>query len=38
MAKAGCPIVMMRNAEMSLEDAFLKITSGESVKTKGGRR
>ena len=38
MAKAGCPIVMMRNAEMSLEDAFLKITSGEPVKTKGGRK
>lgn len=36
MAKINCPIVMMRNAEMSLEDAFLRITSGETAK--GGRR
>lgn len=37
MAKIDCPIVMMRNAEVSLEDAFLKITNGESLKT-GGRK
>ncbi len=38
MAKADCPIVMMRNAEVSLEDAFLRITAGEtSVNRKGGR-
>lgn len=38
MAKIDCPIVMMRNAEVSLEDAFLKITSGSPLKTtkKGG--
>lgn len=38
MAKIDCPIVMMRNAEVSLEDAFLKITSGAPLKTtkKGG--
>lgn len=36
MAKINCPIVMMRNAEMSLEDAFLRITSGETAK--GGRK
>lgn len=38
MAKIDCPIVMMRNAEVSLEDAFLKITSGTPLKTtkKGG--
>ncbi|MEE1282289.1 MAG: ATP-binding cassette domain-containing protein [Acutalibacteraceae bacterium] len=38
MASIECPIVMMRNAEMSLEDAFLKITSGVDVDLKGGRR
>ena len=38
MASVECPIVMMRNAEMSLEDAFLKITSGVDVDLKGGRR
>lgn len=38
MASIECPIVMMRNAEMSLEDAFLKITSGVDVELKGGRR
>ena len=38
MANIECPIVMMRNAEMSLEDAFLKITSGVDVDLKGGRR
>ncbi len=38
MARIECPIVMMRNAEMSLEDAFLKITSGANVDVKGGRR
>ncbi|MEE0060677.1 MAG: ATP-binding cassette domain-containing protein [Acutalibacteraceae bacterium] len=38
MAKIDCPIVMMRNAEMSLEDAFLKITSGVNVDVKGGRK
>lgn len=37
MAKINCPIVMMRNAEMSLEDAFLKITSGETL-AKGGKK
>lgn len=37
MAKINCPIVMMRNAEMSLEDAFLRITSGETL-AKGGRK
>ncbi len=37
MAKINCPIVMMRNAEMSLEDAFLKITSGEKL-AKGGKK
>lgn len=38
MASINCPIVMMRNAEMSLEDAFLKITSGADVDLKGGRK
>lgn len=40
MAKINCPIVMMRNAEMSLEDAFLKITSNSAntTDTKGGRK
>lgn len=38
MASIECPIVMMRNAEMSLEDAFLKITSGSAVNVKGGRK
>ena len=38
MAKINCPIVMMRNAEMSLEDAFLKITNGEDVTSKRGGR
>ena len=39
MAKADCPIVMMRNAEVSLEDAFLRITGGETIpKSKGGRK
>lgn len=38
MANIECPIVMMRNAEMSLEDAFLKITSGSTVEVKGGRK
>jgi len=39
MAKIDCPIVMMRNAEVSLEDAFLRITSGETIpKSKGGRK
>ena len=38
MASVECPIVMMRNAEMSLEDAFLKITSGVDVDVKGGRK
>lgn len=38
MAKINCPIVMMRNAEMSLEDAFLKITNGENVTSKRGGR
>ncbi|MEE1076733.1 MAG: ATP-binding cassette domain-containing protein [Acutalibacteraceae bacterium] len=38
MASIECPIVMMRNAEMSLEDAFLKITSGVDVDLKGGRK
>ncbi|MEE0265797.1 MAG: ATP-binding cassette domain-containing protein [Acutalibacteraceae bacterium] len=38
MARVECPIVMMRNAEMSLEDAFLKITSGVDVDVKGGRK
>lgn len=38
MANIECPIVMMRNAEMSLEDAFLKITSGSAVEVKGGRK
>lgn len=37
MAKIDCPIVMMRNAEVSLEDAFLKITNGEPLKT-GGKK
>ena len=37
MAKISCPIVMMRNAEMSLEDAFLRITSGETS-AKGGKK
>ena len=36
MAKINCPIVMMRNAEMSLEAAFLRITSGETL-AKGGK-
>ena len=36
MAKIDCPIVMMRNAQMSLEDAFLKITAGESIPAKKG--
>ncbi len=38
MARIECPIVMMRSAEMSLEDAFLKITSGANVDVKGGRK
>lgn len=38
MANIECPIVMMRNAEMSLEDAFLKITSGETANVRGGRK
>lgn len=38
MASIDCPVVMMRNAEMSLEDAFLKITSGVDVDLKGGRK
>ncbi len=38
MASINCPIVMMRNAEMSLEDAFLKITSGADVDVKGGKK
>lgn len=38
MANIECPIVMMRNAEMSLEDAFLKITSGSAVDVKGGKK
>ena len=39
MAKEDCPIVMMRNAEVSLEDAFLRITGGETIpKSKGGRK
>lgn len=38
MAKINCPIVMMRNAEMSLEDAFLKITNGENVTSRRGGR
>lgn len=38
MASINCPIVMMRNAEMSLEDAFLKITSGADIDLKGGRK
>lgn len=38
MASINCPIVMMRNAEMSLEDAFLKITSGADVDFKGGKK
>lgn len=38
MARIDCPIVMMRNAEMSLEDAFLKITSGVNVDVKGGKK
>ncbi|MEE0857935.1 MAG: ATP-binding cassette domain-containing protein [Acutalibacteraceae bacterium] len=38
MAEINCPIVMMRNAEMSLEDAFLRITSGVDVNAKGGRK
>ncbi len=40
MAKINCPIVMMRNAEMSLEDAFLRITSNSegTTSTKGGKK
>lgn len=38
MASINCPIVMMRNAEMSLEDAFLKITSGVDIDLKGGKK
>ena len=39
MAKIDCPIVMMRNAEVSLEDAFLRITAGETIPNrKGGRK
>ncbi len=38
MAKINCPIVMMRNAEMSLEDAFLKITNGDPVNKRGGKK
>lgn len=29
---------MMRNAEMSLEDAFLKITNGDPVNKRGGKK
>lgn len=38
MASVECPIVMMRNAEMSLEDAFLKITGSNTVNVRGGRK
>jgi len=38
MAKINCPIVMMRNAELSLEDAFLKITNGDPVNSRRGGR
>ena len=38
MASIDCPVVMMRNAEMSLEDAFLKITSGVDIDLKGGKK
>lgn len=38
MSKIDCPIVMMKSAELSLEDAFLKLTNNEAAKGKGGRR
>lgn len=44
MANADCPIVMMKSAELSLEDVFLKLTTGDTVvenantKGKGGKK
>ena len=38
MSNIDCPIVMMKTAEMSLEDAFLKITSGSDIDVRGGIR
>lgn len=38
MAKIDCPIVLMKNAEMSLEDAFLKITDHPVAEKRGGRK
>lgn len=32
MAKINCPILLMRTEELSLEEAFIKITNGEGVK------
>lgn len=37
MANAGCPIVMMKSTELSLEDAFLQLTNSGSQTGKGGR-
>lgn len=39
MSKNGTPIILMKSAEMSLEDAFLQLTSGQSAfSAKGGRK
>ncbi|HHZ06793.1 MAG TPA: ATP-binding cassette domain-containing protein [Clostridiales bacterium] len=37
MAKIDCPIVMMKSAELSLEDAFLKLTK-DGIPVKGGKK
>lgn len=36
LAKANCPILTMKNAQQTLEDAFLKLTSGDSSFLSGG--
>ena len=37
MAKNNTPIVLMRSNELSLEEAFLKLTEGSMSGKKGGR-
>ncbi|MCD7815921.1 MAG: hypothetical protein LUH12_04260, partial [Bacteroides sp.] len=36
LASAQCPILMMQNADMSLEDAFLRLTSETQYDNKKG--
>jgi len=31
LAKAGCPILMLKPMDMTLEDIFLKLTTDESA-------